>query len=221
MGQLDQLYHHMREYMADWRVGNSYSASRMCRRMINAQLSPLFVSVDSQDIVDDLNKYKERALNVHILKILPKFMLRTPNMRRRSKAVETLLERIQGVHTPAQRADSPRDLADDLLSLHASDPQLVPESNLRSALSAALIASVYLGDAFSFTLDAMASQPELNDKIQAEADALFDNGDSDGEAFTLSAIRRHAPLPHGVPASLPNRSDVYAYRDEFLSGRGL
>ena len=63
-------------------------------------------------------------------------------MRRRAGAVDTLLERVQGVHTPAQRAGSPRDLADDLLSLHASDPQFVPESNLRFALSAALIASL-------------------------------------------------------------------------------
>ncbi len=89
---------------------------------------------------------------------------------------------------PAQRADTPRDLADDILSLHASDPQFVPESNLRFALSAALIASVYLGDAFSFALYAMASQPELYSRIQGEADALFENGDPDGAEFTLSAI---------------------------------
>ena len=29
----------------------------MCWRMINAQLSPLSVSVDSQDLIDDLMKY--------------------------------------------------------------------------------------------------------------------------------------------------------------------
>ena len=81
--------------------------------------------------------------------------------------------------------EAPRDLADDLLSLHASDPQFVPESNLRFALSAALIASVYLGDAFSFALYAMASQPELYKKIQSEADALFENGDPEGDDFSL------------------------------------
>ena len=64
----------------------------------------------------------------------------------------------------------------------------MPESNLRFALSAALIASVYLGDALSFALYAMASQPELYSKIQSEADALFDNGDPDSEDFSLSAI---------------------------------
>ena len=82
----------------------------------------------------------------------------------------------------------PRNLADDILSLHASDPQLVPESNLRFALSAALIASVYLGDAFSFAVYAMASQPELYSRIQSEADALFADGDPGREDLTPSAM---------------------------------
>ena len=188
MGQLDQLYSHTRNYMADWRVGETYPATRMSRLMINAQLSPLLVSVESQDIFDDLAQYKERALLVHIVKMLPKFMLKTPGMKRKAKAVDTLLERIQGVHTPAQRAGSPRDLADDWLSLHASDPQFVPETSLRFQLAAALIASVYLGDAFSFTLYAMASQPDLYAKIQNEADALFHNRDPKGEEFAPPAI---------------------------------
>ena len=109
-------------------------------------------------------------------------------MKHRVTAIDTLLERVQSVHTPAQRAGCPRDLADDWLSLHASDPQLVPESNLRFSLSAALVASVYLGDALNFAVYAMASQPALYDKIRSEADALFDNGDPEGEDCTPSAI---------------------------------
>ena len=187
-GQLDQLYHHARKYMANWTVGDTFSARSMSRLVINAQLSPLFVSVDSQDIFDDLAKYKERALLTHIVKVLPKFMLKTPGMKRRAKAVDTLLERVQSVHTPAQRAGCPRNLADDWLSLHASDPQFVPETTLRFQLSAALIASVYLGDALSFALYAMASQPEIYAKIRAEADALFGNGDPDPKDFSPSTI---------------------------------
>ncbi len=188
VGQVDQIFHQARKYMANWKVGDSYAARSMCRRMINAQISPLSVSVDTQDIINDLMTYKERALNTHIIRVLPKFMLNTPGMKRRAKAVDTLLERVQNVHTPAQRTGCPRNLADDWLSLHASDPQLVPESNLRFALSAALIASVYLGDALSFAVYAMASQPALYNRIRSESDALFDNGDPDGEDFTPSAI---------------------------------
>ena len=186
--QLDQVYHHARRFMSNWTVGDSLSATHMCRRMINGQISPLFVNVDSQDVFDDLMTYKERALNTHIIKALPKFMLRTPGMKRRATAIDTLLDRVQGVHTPAQRAGRPRSLADDLLSLNASDPQLVPESNLRFGLSAALIASVYLGDALSFAVYAMASQPALYARIRSEADALFENGDPDGADFTPSAM---------------------------------
>ncbi len=100
--------------MSDWKVGGTYAATPMSRRMINAQMSPLSVSVNSLYIIDDLMVYKERALNTHIVKALPKFMLNTPAMKRRAKAVDTLLERIQSVHTSAQRAGSPRDLADDI-----------------------------------------------------------------------------------------------------------
>ncbi len=187
-GQMDELYDCARKHMAQWKVGDTYPATGMSRRMINAQISPLMVGVETQDIIDDLLKFKERALSVHIIKILPKFMLKTPGMRRRAKLIETLIERIQSVHTSAQRTGQNRNLVDDYLSLHASDPQFVPESNLRFAFTAALVASAYLGDAFSFTLYAMASQPEIYTKIKAEADALFDDGDPDAGDFTPSAI---------------------------------
>ena len=187
-GQLDELYSFARKHMADWKVGDSYQATSMSRRMINAQISPLMVGVDTQDIIDDLLKFKERALSVHIIGILPEFMLKTPSMRRRARIIDALLERVQSVHTPAQRAGAYRNLVDDYLSLHASDPQFTPESNLRFAFTAALVASAYLGDAFSFALYAMASQPEIYAKIQAEADALFGNGDPDSGDFNPSAI---------------------------------
>ena len=187
-GQLDSLYRCGRGHMAGWTVGDTLPATGMSRQMVNSQLSPLFVSVDSQDIFDDLAKYKERALLVHIVKVLPEFMLNTPGMKRRAKAVDTLLQRVQSVHTSAQRVDAPRSLADDWLSLHASDPQFVPETTLRFQLAAALIASVYLGDAFSFALYAMASQPDLYDRIRSEADALFDNGDPASGDFAPPAI---------------------------------
>ena len=186
--QLDVVYHKAREYMANWKVGESYPARDLCLKMINAQMSPLSISVDSQDLMDDIITFKERALNTHLIGILPKFMLKTPGMKRRFKAVDTLMERIQGVHTSAQRAGCPRNLVDDLLSLHASDPLLVPEANLRFALSAAVLASMYLGDAFGFALYAMASQPAFYDKIRSEADSLFSNSDPAGKDFTSASM---------------------------------
>ena len=186
--QIDDLYDRARKHMAQWKVGDSYQATEMSRRMINSQISPFMVGVDTQDVIDDLLKLKERALSIHVMKLMPKFLLKTPGMRRKMKLVEELRERIQSVHTPAQRAGKHRNLVDDYLSLHASDPQFMPESNLTFAFTVALVASAYLGDGFSFALYAMASQPELYAKIQAEADALFGNGDPDARDFSSSAI---------------------------------
>ncbi len=186
--QLDEIYRNARAFMADWKVGDSYTAKSMCRHLINAQVSPLTVSIESQDVIDDLMAYKERGLNTHVARVLPKFMLHTPGMKRRAKAIDTIVERIENVHTPAQRAGRTRDLADDLLSLHASDPQFMPESNLRFILSAPLLASMYLGDALSFAVYAMAAQPEIYERLQGEADAIFGNGDPKAEDFTLEAL---------------------------------
>ena len=131
----------------------------MCRNLVNSELSPLSLSIDSQDVADDMHKFKERALMTHLIKMLPKFMLKTPPMRRRAKLVGEVVDRVLRSHTPAQRAGCPRDLADDLLSMHQSDKQFLPESNLRFVLSAPLFASMYVGDQLS-TLDwVRLSQP--------------------------------------------------------------
>ena len=182
--RVDDFLAHARNELATWRVGEAGTAVSMCRGLINSAISPLSVSIDTQDVVDDMHKFKERALKTHIAGTLPKFMLKTPGMRRRGKLTDEVVERVLAGHTPAQRVGCPRDLADDLLTMHTNDRQFLPESNLRFVLSAPLIASLYVGDQLAFIAYAMLSQPEFYDKIRSEADALFADGDPDSEAIT-------------------------------------
>ncbi len=209
--RLDDLFAHGRRYLSSWKIGDSLQATHMCRRMINSETSPLLVSVDSQDVIDDVIAYKERALNTHISRLLPKFLLHTPSMKRRSTLVTEVRDRVQSVHTPAQRSGCPRELADDLLSLHMSDPQFLPEANLGFALSTPLLAAMYLGDSLGFALYAMVSQPELYERIRSEADALFADGDPDSENLvgpatdvTRRFIMECMRLYPSVPASIRN-----------------
>ncbi len=182
--QLDAFVAHARTELATWKVGEAGVGVQMCRSLANAAMSPLSVSIDSQDVVDDLHKFKERALKTHIGRSLPKFMLKTPGMKRRARLVDEVVERVLAVHTPAQRAGCPRDLADDLLTIHTNDRQFLPESNLRFVLSAPLIASMYVGDQLAFVVHAMLERPEFHRKIRVEADTLFAGGDPDREALT-------------------------------------
>ena len=181
--QLDAVYARVRGHMAEWNVGDTMPARSMSRLLTNAQISPIVVSIDSQDIVEDLIEYKERALNTRVANVLPKFLLHTPAMKRAAKSIDIMLDRIQQSHTAAQRVDAHRDIIDDFLSLHANDPQLLPESSLKFSLSAPLLASMYLGDGLGFAIYAMATQPELYERIRAEAEAIFANGDPDSDVF--------------------------------------
>ena len=187
-GNLDQLFKLTRKVMANWTVGETYQARSMCRRMINGQVSYLQAGVDSQDLIDDLICFKERALAVHVVEALPEFTLKTPGMRRREKLIEEFFERVRNHQTSHQRAGCPQNLVGDLLSLHASDPQLMPETNLRFALTVTAQLAMYFGDTLSFAIYDMVTRPELHDKIRSEADSLFDNGDPAIDDLSPSAI---------------------------------
>ncbi len=179
--RLDEVYRNARTHMATWAVGDSLRASSSLRELMNAQISPLLISTDTQDIINEVIDYKVRALNVGLLKVLPRFMLHTPSMRRHAGAVGQLVDRIQRTHTPAQRLGQPRDVADGYLGLSASDPQFLPETDMNVPFGTMLMASMYLGDQLGFAVYAMVTHPELYERVRAEADALFADGDPDGQ----------------------------------------
>lgn len=186
--QIDETYQNVRKFMATWNVGETHGAVSLCRQLTNACITPMLISVEADDVMEDIISYKSRALMTQVIKVVPSFMLRTPAMKRKAQAVELLFDRVVRSHTATQRIGCPRDQADDILSLHKSDPTFVPESNLRFMFSAAVLASMYAGDEFSFLMYAMLSQPDLHEQIRAEADALFENGNPTPDDFKSSSI---------------------------------
>ena len=186
--RLDEVYDLSRAHMATWGMDTPIPAQTMLRLLLNAQASPLFASIDTQDQIADALKYKMRVLNVGLIKMMPGFMLKTPSMRRRGKTMERIIERMQNTHTAAQRVDMPPDVVDAYLSLHASDPQFLPESDLGLPLGAILMTSMYMGDQLGFALYWLLQHPELYEQVTAEADALWAEGDPSEEDFTLDRI---------------------------------
>ncbi|MCY4259097.1 MAG: cytochrome P450 [Rhodobacteraceae bacterium] len=186
--RLDELYHHSREHLATWKVGDVLPAVQACKDFTNAQFSQLSVGINTEEDFHDLIKFKERSLIVHVQKVLPKFMLKTPGMKRRKKRIGDLVDRIQAAHTPAQRVGCPQDITDNIMSLHAADPQFLPETDLPFSIISPLIVSLYMGNALSFALYTLLRDPQLYRQIQEESDRVFAEGDPEAEALSKSGI---------------------------------
>ncbi len=186
--RLDEVYDLARTHMAGWDVGTTMPVQVMLRPLVNAQTSPLLANVDTQAEIVDALEYKIRVLNVGIVKMLPRFMLKTPSMRRRAKATQQIIDRMQRTHTAAQRVGMHDDVVDAYLALHSSDPQFLPESDLSLPLGAILMTAMYMGDQLGFALYWLLQNPELYERVTAEADALWAEGDPSEDDFSLDRI---------------------------------
>ncbi len=186
--RLNEVYDLARTHMASWDVGTTMPVQAMLRPFMNAQTSPLLANIDTQAEIEDALEFKVRVLNIGIIKMLPRFMLKTPAMRRRAKAMHQILDRMQRTHTAGQRVGMHEDVVDAYLALHASDPQFLPESDLSLPLGAILMTAMYMGDQIGFTLYWLLQNPELYDQVTAEADALWAEGDPSEEDFSQDRI---------------------------------
>ncbi len=186
--RLDELYVEARAGLREWTEGGAIPGASACKRLMGSQVSQLAVGVDTSDYILDLVAYKERSLMTHVQRSLPKFMLKTPGMKKKRKKIVELFDVIQAAHSPAQRKGKPRDFIDDMISLHDNDPQFLPETDLLFVFVTPMIASIYLGSALAFAIYAMVTHPDLYERVQAEADALFGKGDPGSDELTMSAI---------------------------------
>ena len=187
--RLAEVFATGRERFRKWEVGKTLPAEANCQRWVGRQMARLSTSIDpSDELIDGLITYEFRALLVYVLGVFPKITLRTPAMRRAHRAVLATYDEIHRGHSPAQREGKRRDLVDDLMDLHYADPQFLPETDLEFAFIAALIAGHYVGSAMSFALYELLTHPDLAERITAEADALFADGDPDAGAMNLDAI---------------------------------
>ena len=186
--RMSDLFGLARRSFESWEVGQTVADETACQRLIGDQIAQLSVSMDATKVLDELLVFEYRALLVRVFGLLPKFMLRTPRMKRYKASILNRYAQIHAAHTPAQRAGKRRDLVDDLMELHQSDPQFLPETDLGFAFIAPIIAGHYTGSEVAFAIYEMLANPDLHERIVAEADALFADGDPVAADLTPEAI---------------------------------
>ena len=187
--RLDDVFSIGRNTFDGWGIGKPVAVEMACQRLIGQQISELTLSMTPPiSLLDELLIFEYRALLVHVFNLLPLWTLRTPKMKRYKAKVLNLYSDIHVAHTPAQREGKRRDLVDDLLDLHHADPQFLPETNMGFSFLAAIIAGHYTASALGFAIYEMLANPDLHERLKAEADALFADGDPVPADFTPEAI---------------------------------
>ncbi|MCY4176223.1 MAG: cytochrome P450 [Acidimicrobiaceae bacterium] len=181
----DEMLNYGLDSISSLEIGSEIPLVELGYRVSNSQMSPLLLGVETQDVFDDVSKFILRILMTDFAGYLPKLMNHTPGMRRRKKLFNELVDQVFASHTAAQRAGCPRDYIDDLVSFNASDPQLMPQANMRFAIINALINSMYTGQQMSTLMYLLLSNPEVYQQVTAEADTVFgEGGKVDFEVFT-------------------------------------
>ena len=186
--RLPEMYREIRKVLNTWNEGEVMQAREACINVIQGQNSQYALSMNISEHMDAILKYKNRALITHVQGSLPRFMLRTPRMTAIRRHIEDVYSMILRLHTPALRENKPRDLADDLLSLHASDPQYFPETDAKFTLLTSLVAALYMGNALTFSLYTLFTHPDIYQRVRREAEALFGDGDPKPEDLTKEAM---------------------------------
>ncbi|MCY4515430.1 MAG: cytochrome P450, partial [Candidatus Tectomicrobia bacterium] len=142
--------------------------------------------------VDNMDFFLRRLIAGTVLKVLPRFMLRS---RRTRQAKAGFFE----IFTSMLRArlanvDSERDanLVETLLDLHRSNPQFLPEHELRVTCLGPIFAGLHTtGSTGAFAMYLLLKNPEIMNRIRAEADLLFaDEGPTPEKMDALDITKR-------------------------------
>lgn len=173
-----------RREMGHWPMNKPHPVRQALQRIATDQVGSLVGGVSPLPYLDDII-YFFRALVGN--QIIPNPTLFTPRFRRAARRVHDLYLKVIDEHTGENRkgGDEEHDLIDDILDHHESDPQFLPEADLKIAALGPFVAALdTVPSTCAFMVYAVLKHPEVLAKIRREADRLF----ADGEP-TLDGLR--------------------------------
>jgi len=174
--RLPELYQCIYSSLGQWKSGSVVQMSGTFKKHISTQMTTLGFSVDCSEFLDQMTEFQHRALLIKGGGVLPEFLLQTPKMKRYKKLIQEFKEMVISTHTPGQRRGEPIDWADGILNLHKNDPDFVTESDLAFSFASNMFVIIYVGSAVAFGIYCILRNPDIHERVYAEAEKLFGNG---------------------------------------------
>ena len=171
--------------VSDWPEEKPFAVLPALRPILAEQTARIITGTTVSDRFDDLSYYIDTVHAYASRRGAAKWTLRMPRVRRTRAVTCRFAEGMLNARDPELRANGEPNLIDALIELHRSDPQFLPQNELRVSSLAPFLAGLHtIGATTAFMLYEVLKQPELYDAMQAEADALFE-----GEGPTSDNLR--------------------------------
>lgn len=175
--RLDEVIDITRREIDGWSQDQPLTGQYVFQCIICEQLGSLATGMSPAGYIDDLIVFFQALIETQIVRQRPKLMMHQPRVRRARKRIDELYAKILAAHAPESRGNERHDFVDDLLELHHTDPQFLPETDLPTAVLGPFFVGLdTVASTCAFMLYVLLKHPELLERMTAEVDALFDEG---------------------------------------------
>ena len=162
-----------RRSVAAWPQGKPIAPLFSVQRIIADQMGEILAGEPASEYLEDMVAFLETLLTTTVTRQLPMFPF-ARKFRKARERIEQLARKTVQSHMPGGPYHDSGDMINDLIDLHRSDPQFMPETDMNAmALTPYLAGIETVASACAFTLYAILKHPDLMARVVAEADEFF------------------------------------------------
>ena len=202
----------------EWQPGQRLRVVPAMQRLAAEQLGIMVAGRAPGEYVDDLRVFIRYALNVLVVHMRPRIMLRMPDYRRAKKRIFELDQRMIDSYDPSRVDPKQPTLIDDIMAAAKQDETLFEGAELMMAVLGPYFAGLdTVANTTSAMLYAVLKHRDVHEQVLAEVDGVFAAGPCDSRVFA-----QHAGAPrrgHGDPAHVSDRGGRHAQRHPGLRVR--
>ena len=145
--------------------------------------------------VDVMDFFVRRLIAATVLGVVPRFLMRTKRAMRAKAGFFDVFANMLGARLDSGGEDSYADVVDAMLELHQSNPQFLPEHELRVTCLGPIFAGMHTtASTGTFAMYLLLKHPDVLERVRAEADVLNANGGPTPEKMSALDVTRRTVL---------------------------
>ena len=216
LNRLDTVADVATRRVSDWPEDKPLTVLAALRPILAEQAARVITGTTVFDRFDDFSYYVDTVVAYQSRRV-PKWVLGLPRAQRSRAVTCRLAEEMLNTHDPQHRAGADPDLIDALVELHRTDPQFLPQNELRVGSIAPLLAGLHTtAPTAAFMLFEVLRHPEIHAAMQAEADVFFGGEGPTPDKLRAMDVTRRAlmetlrlyPVAGLIPRDVVNTFEV-------------